>query len=334
MRSIEFFKGLEHATVSAAPSSSSSPLSAFKSDPNIHHKQRRLASLEERPMTSCCVETVKKPSTPEPALVPCPPSPTGDPFPELPLPKDETVVTARSSSSAASMGALTTPLTSPSESASPIYGLNNQMTKEVADRMLAFQSDPSLPALLSSTSSVSADPEGEFLGNPGVVGRPSVIDTTDSLTPPAFAKEPISGFPLEPQDMPEDAVHFGTRRAADRSAEGIRLPASRRGSQSRRDEDDDDDDDDNGHSSDSDEGLTMARNKKKPVPVTVPDPAPAAIFDTHHAAPFPRQPQALTLSVGRLVGNSRRRDTNASVGSTETAKKMFVMDPDEPVTGS
>ncbi|KAH6620678.1 hypothetical protein B0J18DRAFT_450242 [Chaetomium sp. MPI-SDFR-AT-0129] len=204
MRSIEFFRALDHA-VPAVPLSSVSPLSAFKSDPNMHHKQRRLASLEERPMTAGRVGAAGQPSTPEPTLLPCPPSPTGDPFPVLSLSKDDTVVTARSSSSAASMGALTTPLTSPSESASPIYGLNNQMTKEVADRMLAFQSDPSLPALLSSTSSVSADPEGEFLGNPGVVGRPSVIDTTDSLTPPAFAKEPISGFPLGLRDTSEEA---------------------------------------------------------------------------------------------------------------------------------
>lgn len=196
--------------------------------------------------------------------------------------------------------------------------------------MLAFQSDPSLPALLSSTSSVSADPEGEFLGNPGVVGRPSVIDTTDSLTPPAFAKEPISGFPLGPHDTAEDTVHFGAGRAVNRSAEGIRLPASRRGSQCRRDDDDDDDD---GHDSDSDEGLTMARKKKKPIPVTASDQPPVVVPVTHATTPSSRDPQAPALGVGRWVGHSRRRDTNASVGSTDTAKKMFIMDPDEPVAG-
>jgi len=202
MRSIEVMKGLEHlasATVPPAPGSLSEyPHGQFKSAPNMHsNNQPSRLELKRRPMTAHRAETVREPSTPEPAepaLVPCPPSPEDETFPSLPLSRGETATGPSSSST--SMGALTTPLTSPSESASPIYGLNNQMTKEVADRMVAFQSDPSLPALLSSTSSVSADPEGEFLGNPGLVGRSSVIDTTDSLTPPAFAKEPASGFPL------------------------------------------------------------------------------------------------------------------------------------------
>jgi len=210
------------------------------------------------------------------------------------------------------VGALTTPLTSPSESASPIYGLNNQMTKEIADRMVAFQSDPSLPALLSSTSSVSADLEGEFLGNPGLVGRSSVIDTTDSLTPPAFAKEPASGFPLEAQDL-EGAVPVKLDNSAARASVGGRLPVSRRGSRCHRDDDDDDDND-----SDSDEGLTMARPKKKPAEASVSATASAAAL-----APS-KDTQAQTHGVERLIGNARRRDTNASVGSTETAKKVFA----------
>jgi [calcium/calmodulin-dependent protein kinase] kinase len=182
------------------------------------------------------------------------------------------------------------------------------MTKEVTDRMLAFQSDPSLPALLSSTSSVSADPEGDFLGNPGVVGRSLVIDTTDSLTPPALTKEPISGFPLEAQDVPEGAVRVKLDNAAD-------LPPSRgkfgtwRASRSHPDDDCDDGDD-----SDSDEGLIMAKPKKKP-------PTPTE----SRSGSLPRDAQAhQTHRVDRLIGNARRRDTNCSVGSTETAKKLVV----------
>ena len=49
-----------------------------------------------------------------------------------------------------------------------------------------------LPALLSGASSVSADPEGDFLLKPGSIDRPSLIDTTDSLTPPALLKEPMA----------------------------------------------------------------------------------------------------------------------------------------------
>ncbi|KAK4155059.1 hypothetical protein C8A00DRAFT_42289 [Chaetomidium leptoderma] len=251
IRSIEYFGGHERATSATVPSTPGSlsgyQYGQFKSDPSMHNKQRGLVRIQERPI---------KPSTPEPTDVPCPPSPDEESFSPMPLSRGETIATGKSSSST-SMGALMTPLTSPSESASPIFGLNNQMTKEVADRMLAFQSDPSLPALLSSTSSVSADLEGEFLGNPGLVGRPSVIDTTDSLTPPAFAKEPMSGFPLDAPD--EGVVPVNLNNAGAHAPAGIRLPPSRKGSRSYTDDEDDD------YDSDSDEGLTMAiasRNKK------------------------------------------------------------------------
>jgi len=190
------------------------------------------------------------------------------------------------------MGALAaTPLTSPSETASPIYMVNPASTKDITEQILAFQSDPSLPALLSSTSSVSADLEGEFLGNPGVVGRPSVIDTTDSLTPPAFTKESVSGFPLDSQ---EDVLQGAVPVKLDVSPAKLYLstPASSVASQEQCEDGD-------GEDSDSDEGLTMAKRKRTVAP---PDSA----------------------SMGRLVTGSRRRDTNASIGSTETAKKLIV----------
>jgi [calcium/calmodulin-dependent protein kinase] kinase len=231
----------------------------------------------------------------------------------MPLSRGETFATGKSSSST-SMGALTTPLTSPSESASPICEPSSQMTKEVSERMLAFQSDPSLPALLSSTSSVSADPEGEFLGNPGVVSGASVIDTTDSLTPPALAKEPGSGFPLDAHDVPEGAVPVKLDHAAAAPRPAGGPPATnRRGSRNHAD-----DDEDNG-SSDSDEGLTMAKRKRPIVPPQASSPEPRDA----HAQPQ-SQSQSQWQSTGRLMGNARRRDTNISVGSTETAKKLVV----------
>ncbi|KAK4239049.1 hypothetical protein C8A03DRAFT_14540 [Achaetomium macrosporum] len=317
--SVELIKGLERAASSSIPTTpnpiSESQNGPFKSDPNMYSGQHVLVDVEEEPTTAYRAEAFadpgtpqrdrQKPSTPEPAdagPTTCPPSPGDERFPP-----HETIATGKSSSST-SMGTLTTPLTTPSESASPICGLSSQMTKEVTDRMLAFQSDPSLPALLSSTSSVSADPEGDFLGNPGVVGRSSVIDTTDSLTPPALAKEPVSGFPLEAQDVPEGAVRVRLDNAAD-------LPPARakfgtwRASRSHPNDDGDDDGD-----SDSDEGLTMAKRKKKPSTATEPD-----------SGSLPRDAQAhQTQRVDRLIGNARRRDTNWSVGSTETAKKLVV----------
>ncbi|CAI4217369.1 unnamed protein product [Parascedosporium putredinis] len=133
-----------------------------------------------------------------------------------------------------------------------------------SDRILAFQSDPSLPALLSGASSVSADMEAELLGRPGVVSaNPNLLETTDSLTPPAIGKEPAAGFPLE--------MALGSSRSADSgiipvsvvpdtmgtstSDVGYRAPARH---QSDREDNDDDDD------SDSDEGLTMVSKRRKP----------------------------------------------------------------------
>ncbi|ATY61121.1 serine threonine [Cordyceps militaris] len=71
------------------------------------------------------------------------------------------------SASTDSMEVITTPLTSPSETTSPMRTVPT--SKGASEKILAFQSDPSLPALLSNASSVSADMEGELLGRPGVV---------------------------------------------------------------------------------------------------------------------------------------------------------------------
>ncbi|KAK3320740.1 hypothetical protein B0T19DRAFT_247045 [Cercophora scortea] len=344
IRSMDLAKGFEGGVspvpFSAAFSAASSPLSGYQhgqpqSEPNIHDKQRVLLEQDERPMTAHRVEnwggnrtlpptTYKSSITEsfaraqaqgarhhpladgesakrhqsrvsevEPALVPLPPSPDVETFLQRRLvqSREDTIATAMSSSST-SIGALTTPLTSPSETTSPIYTAPPGMTKEAADQILAFQSDPSLPALLSSTSSVSADLEGEFLGNPGVVGRPSVIDTTDSLTPPAFAKESMAGFPLEAHEQVlQGAVRVGLDGNSSRPPSG--MSAHRPVPHGPRHDVDDDED------SDSDEGLIMAKPKK------------------HGLA---REPHPM----GKIIGGSRRRDTNASVGSTETAKKMLV----------
>jgi len=139
---------------------------------------------------------------------------------------------------------------------------------------------------------VSADLEGEFLGNPGVVGRSTVIDTTDSLTPPAFAKESVSGFPLDSQEDFQGAVPVRVKLDDRLTRPFLSTSASSVASQEECEDGD-------GEDSDSDEGLTMAKLKKT---VAQPD----------------------LNCVGRLVSGSRRRDTNASIGSTETAKKVTV----------
>jgi len=331
-----------------------------KSDPNIHDSHFVPFELDERPMTAQRTEDATETLAPrvydsatldsfaraqaklairrseeveaarqtrhaaheevEPALVPCPPSHPSSPGEEMfssrpPTQSREDTIATTLSSSLTSMGALTTPLTSPSETTSPTtYVINPNLTKDAVEQILAFQSDPSLPALLSSTSSVSADLEGEFLGNPGVVARTMVIDTTDSLTPPAFAKEPIAGFPIETREQQvaqglisippseNQATHSQFRSSHTVASHSHHHhhhhhhnhnhhlhPHSHHHSHGDEEED-----------SDSDEGLTMMAKRKK---------------GTSGGAP---------ATMGRLVHGSRRRDTNASIGSTETAKKIVV----------
>jgi len=131
--------------------------------------------------------------------------------------------------------------------------------------------------------------EAELLCKPGIVSaHPNLLETTDSLTPPALNKEPAAGFPI-------DQV-FGNAPAMESGPLAVHLDGSTRDSVTstpvaRPVEDDFDDDG-------SDDGiLLMAKSKKKPVPSSSGVPRPPAF-------------------------NPRRRDTNISIASTETAKKV------------
>lgn len=294
----------------------------IQSEPNMHEKQRPSMDADERPLTAHRVEVRTTPSSHrssplkaiepvdillnrqrsktvnvqgrgpavemEPAFIPCPPSPSCETFDRRPTPpsREETIATTMSSSSMSMRALVGTPLTSPSESASPLYTAAARGAKDMAELTLTFQSDPSLPALLSSTSSVSADPEGEFLLTPGVPGRSTVIDTTDSLTPPALRKEPDAGFPLDAQ---EQVLAGAVPVELDERRTPMAMPAQAPVAQEQCDDAED---------SDSDEGLVMARRKK-----------PIMSSEAHSSSRYIK---------------ARRRDTNASVGSTETAKKVFV----------
>ncbi|XXG97437.1 hypothetical protein Hte_003738 [Hypoxylon texense] len=210
---------------------------------------------------------------------PCPPSPDD----ELTLDhaqspcRGDTGTAATSAS--ASTSTIMTPLTSPSESASPVSLPN--LAGQSEDSHI-FRSDPSLPALLSGASSVSADAEGDFLLKPGSVDRPSLIDTTDSLTPPALTKEPISGFPLE-DDEPYQTLLLPRPHRPLATSSLLSTKAI---------------DDEDG--SDSDEGLVMKPKKRNPI-------------KDHNGPPL-----------GRTLSNPKRRDTQTSIGSTETAKKILT----------
>ncbi|KAI8625845.1 kinase-like protein [Xylariaceae sp. FL1651] len=214
-------------------------------------------------------------------MPPCPSSSDDEIAMENPQPPSrvDTVGTMATSAST-STGAICTPLTSPSEVASPI-SIDNHIPRQHGSQN--FRSDPSLPALLSGASSVSADAEGDFLLKPGSLDRTSLIDTTNSLTPPALVKEPIEGFPMAVDEQYQTVVPSHTPREMSTSP----LPSPNCV------EDDEE--------SDYDEGLTMAKPKRRALP----------------------KEYASSPISGRTT-NARRRDTQTSIGSTETAKKVVM----------
>jgi SNF1-activating kinase 1 len=246
---------------------------------------------------------VKLRSSVSPASIACPPSPDDETFPRGRLPpSQEETVTTTGSTSVTSFGGVESPLTSPSEItcpseiASPVSASDFSGIKANSQQMLAFQSDPSLPALLSGASSVSNDLEAELLGQPGVVStRPALLETTDSLTPPAMTKESMAGFPLEQALETTTSMESGIipLQFNATGAHGAVQPTS---TDLRTEEDDGD--------SDSDEGLQIRTKRKK---------LPSDAQGCH-----------------RTLFTARRRDTNASIGSTETAKKVMVQGDEVP----
>ncbi|KAI0535860.1 hypothetical protein GGR58DRAFT_421180 [Xylaria digitata] len=174
------------------------------------------------------------------------------------------------STSTSTGGPFRTPLTSPIS----IENLPQQ----------SFRSDPSLPALLSGASSVSADAEGDFLLKPGSLDGPSLIDTTDSLTPPALGKEP-DGFPLRMDEQYQTLVPGKPHQIATSTLLSPNIIGDNEDSDS-----------------DSDGGLTMAKPRRRALP-------------KEHASPS---------AFGRMANPKRRdtQTSVTSIGSTETAKKV------------
>ncbi|KAI0467757.1 kinase-like protein [Xylaria cf. heliscus] len=214
-------------------------------------------------------------------ILPCPPSPDDEINFLNPPSRVDTAGTLATSAST-STSTFCTPLTSPSAVTSPI-SIENLPQQ-------SFRSDPSLPALLSGASSVSADAEGDFLLRPGSLHQPSLIDTTDSLTPPALGKEPIEGFPLRVDEQYQTLL---SRTPREINTSTLMTPNI-------MDEGEDSD-------SDSDGALTMAKSRRRTLPK---EHASSTIF-------------------GR-ISNPRRRDTQTSItsiGSTETAKKVTTPEP-------
>jgi [calcium/calmodulin-dependent protein kinase] kinase len=186
--------------------------------------------------------------------------------------KQEEARRAQSSSSVNSTSIAS--LTSPSDMTSPISSDNLGSTEQFSH----LPSVPSLPALISGASSVSADPEGEMLTLPGVVQHPETAHgTPETLTPPSLSKQVSAEVGTPIAEPLEDAIVLAHEEDEGYNGDGDNV-----------------DDED----SDSDEGLTMTRRKPKA-----------------------QSPIESRIDLRKI----ERRDTNASVGSTETAKKL-VMD--------
>jgi serine/threonine protein kinase len=213
----------------------------------------------------------------------CPPSPDDNLFAQKQdaiarKQQEEEALRAQSYSSMNSNDAVSQ-MTSPSETQSPISSINLGSTEQFQKPEQLFPSVPSLPALVSGASSVSADAEGEFLQRPGVVRQTDTTDSTPQTMTPPLSKQPSAEVETPTVIPGDDTILL----SPDEDDEGYN------GDGDNFTIDDDDD-------SDSDEGLTMTRTK----------------------------PKAKALDLGKTK-KTERRGTNASVGSTETAKKV-VMD--------
>ncbi|TVY62904.1 Serine/threonine-protein kinase [Lachnellula suecica] len=157
----------------------------------------------------------------------CPPSPDDDIFQQK---QEEAAKRARSYSSVQSTGVASA--TSPSDATSPISSVALSSQERI------FPSVPSLPALISGASSVSADPEGDMLLQPGSAFTAN--STPDTLTPPVSLSK-------QPSTDTDDTILLD-----DEEDEGYNGELDSYAAEAEEEDD-----------SDSDEGLTMMRKKPR-----------------------------------------------------------------------
>lgn len=179
------------------------------------------------------VEVVQSPVAIEPKAAEKRPA-TASTAREDPAPRDHPA-SSNTTSRSASMDTVDTPSTTPGDRMSPTSSAKTSSANVPSEHMLAFQSDPSLPALLSGASSISADLEGELLGRPGVVGS-----------------HPLG---MEARAAGIKPVSFSAGLVGSRSGDSgiVEVPVGRRGGRDSEPE---------SESDSEDEGLTMMSRKK------------------------------------------------------------------------
>ncbi|QPG97620.1 hypothetical protein C2857_006623 [Epichloe festucae Fl1] len=272
---------------SAQPLAPTAPLTKDpESTPATDVKSITAAAVVAAATESLSDSQFPSPAKAEPANCPCPPSPEGEirDWSENASPFRGNTMATNKSSSMESLDGIGTPLTSPSETRSPVH---TESAKSASEKLVVFQSDPSLPALLSGASSVSADMESELTGRPGRLGRqPSrPEESSEAVTPPALLKEPsVSPIFNHTPAMESDSLRLHLEH--DRAQSDVDMDSST----PHLDEDDE-----------SDDGIFLMakpkKKKKKSSPTTA-------------------------ASRTRPFGN-KRRDTGASTASNETAKKVL-----------
>ncbi|CAK7273416.1 hypothetical protein SEPCBS119000_005643 [Sporothrix epigloea] len=280
-------------------------------------KSNSLSALPNRPTGGADSEGIPSPLSPNQLTFPCVHRPGSE------------LHTARSSSSVSFDESYNqTPLTSPSERAHYSFVSSSRPghRKSSSNAMTTFQSDPSLPALFSGASSVSAD-DAEIFGHHGMIGvtdGPSLDLSDYCLTPPACGQE-HDVCPLDQVDQSRgelDQIDFkgqqgwgsGGAIPVELDNEPLaRTPLAtpvRADSRCYTDEDDD---------SDSDNGIMMMAKVKKKVAT------PYAQHISSHNIGGNAGRSSASIATAR---HARRRDTNTSIGSTDTAKKVGVSTTD------
>ena len=151
--------------------------------------------------------------------------------------------TRAQSSSSINSTEIISQLTSPSDIVSPISSVTVSSQEQI------FRSAPSLPGLVSSGSSVCADPEGDFLQHPGIVSPQSGFSHPDS-TPETLSPVLTKNDGETPTQTIDEAF-------------GSTLPVDDDGYNGEDDTTLTLDDDD---SSDSDDGLVLMMGKKRKMP--------------------------------------------------------------------
>ncbi|CAG8978642.1 hypothetical protein HYALB_00009458 [Hymenoscyphus albidus] len=214
---------------------------SFQRAVEIQHRKQRLEqeALESQKQVAAAAAIKRLELKPFCPPSPCPPSPDDEMMGRM---QEDADKRAQSYSSVNS-----TSVASPSDVTSPVSSVNLGSQEKV------FPSVPSLPALISGGSSVSADTEGEFLQHPGVTyyENPGFTadSTPDTLTPPSSISKHST----------RDSEVVTTTYAAD---DTICLSPDLEDDGCAGDGDGSYADDD----SDSDEGLTMTTRKKSKTP--------------------------------------------------------------------